>query len=306
MSWMLTALKYVLPQGPRHSFLRSHMRFSDSELEGVIVKQVETPEEALAASHIVYRAYARRGLVTGNASHKLRVTPISILPTTRTFVATVGGRYVGALSLYADGALGLPLDKIYRPEADAFRDRGERLAEVGSLAILPAFRRKGIAFLLYRMMYETAIAMGVDRIVMAVHPKVEDLYQAALLCERFGAERAYPGLSQRALAIGLHLDLRTAADRFRAAFSHLPNDTANPYHMYCGTKRTNILEGHELASHEHERIARALVSACPEVFQELPVDLRMRLRSALPAVRVTIPEIDVSTMQDLALAMVPA
>lgn len=290
MSLALNCLS-LLPRWLRLPLLRRQMSFSESDLRGVVVKVVDSTDDALAASHILHRAYVRRGLVTPHASG-LRVTPHAILPTTFTFVAIHEERYVGTLSLVGDGALGLPMDRIYSAELAAFRSERQRLAEVGSLAILPAFRKKGIAWLLYRLMYETAHAHGVERLVAAVHPDARDIYQAALLFEQFGEERSYPGLNRSARSVAINLDLRGALARFESAFRHLPSDTTNPYYLCITSERPEIVRRPPLADVEYVAIARALVGARTDVFDVLPWDVRAQVRSALPSVRLTVPDVE--------------
>jgi ribosomal protein S18 acetylase RimI-like enzyme len=265
------------------------MRFAEGDLKDVVVKLADSAEEALAASHILHRAYAKRGLIVPHPSG-LRVTPHGVLPSTLTFVAKMGDLYVGTLSLICDGALGLPLDAIYAREVDRFRARGERLAEVGSLAILPNFRKKGIACLLYRLMYETACERGIERALAAVHPNAEDIYRATLLFERFGEERAYPGLNRSARAVALDLDLRGIEPRFRDAFGHLPQTTENPHYVYITSDRPELRRGARLEPEAHLEMVKPLVAARRDVFQSLPWEVRADLRSVLPSVRLTMPD----------------
>jgi ribosomal protein S18 acetylase RimI-like enzyme len=286
------------------------MKFSERELDGVVVKFAESPEEALAASHIVHRAYVRRGLVAPHPTG-LRVTPHAIAPTTHTFVAMSGDRYVGTLSLIGDGPLGLPLDAVYGEEVATFRGAGERVAEVGCLAILPSFRRKGIVSLLYRFMYEVAMKTGIERLVAAVHPNAEEIYRAALLFERFGGERHYPGLNRSARAVALDLDLRQAEARMRAAFGAMPKTTSNPLYVYVESERPELRvpATGTVGVAEREAMARALVEARPDVFRALPWTVRAELRGALPSVRFTMPDIELEATPAWALAltrMVPA
>jgi GNAT superfamily N-acetyltransferase len=282
---MSLALKCLglLPERTRLSILRRQMGFAERDLEGVVVKIADSPDEALAASHILHRAYVRRGLVVPHPS-ALRVTPHGILPTTYTFVAIRDGEYVGTLSLVGDGALGLPLSVIYGAEIDRYRRAGERLAEVGSLAVLPRFRKRGIAWLLYRLMYETARSEGIDRLVAAVHPEARDLYRAALLFRTFGEERSYPGLNASARAIAIELDLRGAEQRFERAFGHLPEDTRNPFYVCVTSERPEIDRAPPPSAARHAAMARALITAWGDVFPALSWDARAELRRVLPFV----------------------
>lgn len=289
---ILSTLWSCLPDRTRLAIVRSKMRFAEQELADVLVKEADCEEELLAASHIVHRVYIRRGLVHAHPSG-LHVTPHSILPTTRTFVAKKGGRYIGALSLIGDAELGLPMDNVYGEELTRFRARGERLAEVGSLGLLPQYRSRGVVSLLYRLLYETARDSGVDRLVAAVHPDAEDVYRACLLFERCGDERLYPGLNRSARAVAITLELPSVDARFERAFGHLPETTANPRYVYLTGRRPELVpSSRSRSAAEHARLVRGLVVGRNDVFAALPWERRADIRRALPDMRLTIPDSD--------------
>jgi hypothetical protein len=269
-SAVLSLLNY-LPENLRHSAIRSTLRFSDTEIAGVRVKLAETPREALAAARVVHDAYAGRGISNAHPSG-IRIAPHALLPSTQTFIAIVDGKVVGTMSLIGDSPLGLPIERIYRPEVAAMRKQGSTIAEVGALAILPGFRKRGIVCLLNRLMFEVARDMGVDKLVAAVHPIVQEIYRASLLFTLFGEEKIYPGLNSQARAVGLVLDVQGAKERYRKAFGHLPRTNSNPYFLYVESKRPEIVSPPrgDLSKHGDRRgISRALLRARPDVMNEL-------------------------------------
>src|SRR5262245_53448679 len=119
-------LMRLLPTRVRFALIRSQARLAPSDSLGMTFKLVDSPDEALAASRVVHRVYARRGLVPPHPS-EMRVTTHGLLSTTSTFVARMGGRVVGTLALVGDGPLGLPLEGTYAAELAPFRKAGDRL-----------------------------------------------------------------------------------------------------------------------------------------------------------------------------------
>lgn len=222
----------LLPRAMRHNLIRSLVRVDDSSLADVVCKVAEAKEELIGAARLLHDSYRARGLIEAHPSG-VRVVPQQAMPETVTFVAKRGEHVIGTISLVVDGGMALPMEKIYGEEVSALRQQGRRLAEVGALCVQPEFRHSGVSFLLNKLMYRTASeALGVDDLLIAVHPDAEDVYEAALGFRAFGSVRRYPGLSRKALAVALRLDLRSVKEDWRAAWGHLGPTTSNPFHIY--------------------------------------------------------------------------
>ena len=104
-------------------------------LRAIHFRPVQTPEEFTAASHLVYREYALRQY-TASTSSQLKLSVYHALPQTTTFLAIhhrIG--VIGTICPIEDSPLGLPMDDAYKPELDAMRRKGLRLAEASMLAI---------------------------------------------------------------------------------------------------------------------------------------------------------------------------
>lgn len=277
-----------LPERVRHGVIRSTFNFSDADIADVRVKMAETANEALAAGRVLHDAYVGRDLTRAHPSG-IRTSAHALLPSTHTFIATLGGRVVGTMSLIGDSPLGLPLEAVYGAEVEQMRRDRNTLAEVGALAILPGFRNKGIVCLLNRLMFQVAETIGVDKLVVAVHPAVQEIYRASLLFERFGKETRYPGLSAKARAVGLALDVRTAESRFRQAFAHSPRTNANPHYLYVESARPEVVTPPpgDLRRHgDREAMARALLRARPDVLEGLSPFALQHLRNLVPSARL--------------------
>jgi hypothetical protein len=191
-----------------------HSEETHLETEPIRYKIASEREERVAAFRLVYQAYLRAGLIDANP-HELRVTPYQLLPTTDVFVALCQGVVVSTVSLVGDAELGLPLEAIYGAEVTTLREQGLRFAEVSSLAdrrrqlsrTLPVFRN------LMRLMVQTARTRGIERLLVAVHPRHSKFYQRFLNFDPLGDEKSYPQVRNRP-AVALALDF-ARLDRVR-------------------------------------------------------------------------------------------
>jgi hypothetical protein len=100
---------------------------------------------------------------------------------------------VGALTVVFDSPMGLPADKLYRPELDALRARGRRLCEFASLGV--AEEGEGGSAVLIELFSCMSIyaqeVMGATDIVITVNPRHAGFYRRTLLFEDLGPERCY-------------------------------------------------------------------------------------------------------------------
>lgn len=223
----------LMPRPVRFNIIRNGMKLNDDELRRVeAVRIASTIDEYVAAMTLVHDGYVNRGIMAPHES-RIRMTHYLALPSTIVFVALESGQVAGTLSLVKDGPVGLPMQKIYGDEIQALRDQGRAAAEVGALCITPGRRGNGMSFLLYKTMFLTAWKLlGVDDLVMAVHPDAADLYAATLTFERIGPVREYPALDRSALAVAMRLDLRTFEQKTKDAWGALPKTPANPHWLY--------------------------------------------------------------------------
>lgn len=115
---------------------------------------------------------------------------------------------VGTVTLVPDSATSLPCDEIYRPETEALRAQGCRLAEVTRLAIsdhCPS--AKDVLLTLFNLAYLYARRINTcTDLVIEVNPRHVAYYQKLLLFEQAGPERPCPRV-QGAPAVLLRLNL---------------------------------------------------------------------------------------------------
>ena len=164
-------------------------------------------EEREAAFQLVYQSYLEAGLGQPNR-YQMRVTPYHLLPSTEVFVAVLRDETIFTVSLIGDGQLGLPMENVYGEEVRELREQGLRVGEVSCLADRRSQYRKcfPVFVRLCRLTAQHAWHQGLDRLLVAVHPRHARFYQRFMEFEMIGGERSYPSVQNRP-AIALSLDL---------------------------------------------------------------------------------------------------
>lgn len=264
----MSLLLSFLPQSLRRRLILSKMKVDARALAHVRVKVAETEAESIAAARLVHDSYVTRGILRPHDTG-IHLSEFSASPTTWTFVAKLGDEVIGTISLLTGETLcgqptRLPMETIYGPELRPFRAAGELLAEVGALAIAPEYRGSGLVLWLNRIMMKATVALGVDRLVIAVHPNAGELYREALLFSEVGPERAYPGLNKSARAIALSLEMRDVTGKFQRAFASYGPNACNMHTIYAAAL-PQIQEPDALKSLHRLSARRALRRARPDV-----------------------------------------
>lgn len=282
---MLTQLLRLVPRSMREAIIVRSVRFDEASVRGIEVKIAETVDELSSAARVVHDAYVGRGIMAPHASG-LKFCPQAVVPSSLTFVAKRDGNVLGTISLLADSPLGLPMDDTYGPEVNALRGRGESCAEVSALAVSPGARRTGVSYLLNRIMVTAAIAMRLDRLVIAVHPDAQELYRCASLFESLGPERQYVGLNRSARAVALSLPLDGLHARLAARFGHMGPVAQNPAHLHFEMPCPTIaLPPGELGPSEARCDAYAVLArARMDLFRTLTGKKLAFLKRSLPGV----------------------
>jgi hypothetical protein len=212
---------------------RRRIRYDEATMANVTVEIASRAEDLEAAARLVHNACVDKKLIDADSSG-LRITPHLLLPSTLTVIARhTGEGVIGTVSLFADSALGFPMENIYPDEVRGLRGSGRRLVEVGAFALTPGHRHSGVALLLYKMVIQLAtVVSNADDLVVAIHPTAAAFYRGWLLFEDIGPVRRYPRRERSALAVALRLDLTARYLRHLAAFGHQPAGVANPLHFH--------------------------------------------------------------------------
>jgi ribosomal protein S18 acetylase RimI-like enzyme len=111
-----------------------------------------------------------------------------------------------------------------------------RFAEVSALAILPAYRSKGVTLMLYSMLLRLAQRRQIKNLAIAVRPRMELFFKVVFLFERLGAVQLYKRLNNTP-SLALNLDLQAAVKGFKK-FKNRPlmnakNGQFNVYDLFC-------------------------------------------------------------------------
>ncbi|MGD2063806.1 MAG: hypothetical protein PVF51_09540 [Nitrospirota bacterium] len=136
----------------------------------------------------------------------------------RIFIALLHGEVISTLSLFPDGPMGLPQDELYAEELQPLREAGRHLAEVGCLAMHPAWQKHDLILFLYRIMHYYAYHSEVDDLCIVANPRHGRFYQRVLLFEQYGTQKPFSKVNG-APATGYRLDLRGMERRYREFYS---------------------------------------------------------------------------------------
>ncbi len=229
---LFSLLRY-LPKSLRDHFFRSRL-FIPPLPEDLCFEIAKTQEDLDQAFHILHEAYVKEGFSKPHASRR-RITDYHALPSTTTLVAKHQGQVIATISIIRDGPFGLPTDQVM--DLTRFREKGERLGEVSSLAIRPDFRgRSGeVMFYLFKYMVHYSLDyFGLDRFVIVVNPDRITLYESVLCFEPLhrSALKHY-AFANDAPAVCATLELRRAADIWHAAYAGQPAHKSI-YHLFFG------------------------------------------------------------------------
>ncbi|MBI5550516.1 MAG: GNAT family N-acetyltransferase [Desulfobacterales bacterium] len=219
-------------------FLRDHICRSRIHIpplrEDLRFEIAKTQKDLDQAFQILHDAYVKEGFSKPHASRR-RITDYHALPSTTTLVAKHEGQVVATISVIRDGPFGLPTDQVM--DLSRFRDKGERLGEVSSLAIRPDFRgRSGeVMFHLFKYMVHYSLDyFGLDRFVIVVNPERITLYESVLCFTPLhrSALKKY-AFANDAPAVCATLNLRRAAQTWFAAYADRPAHQSI-YHLFFG------------------------------------------------------------------------
>jgi len=167
-----------------------------------------TMTERLAAFRMVYRNYLRNGLIAPD-NNQIHLTTYHLLASTNEFIAVSREEVIGTVSLIGDGELGLPMESIYPEPVQEYRKQGLKIGEVSCLAIQQDHSQNfmNVVVGVTRIMSQFARANGLQKLLIAVHPKHAQFYKRLMGFEQIGPKRSYPNV-QNAPAVAYSLDFK--------------------------------------------------------------------------------------------------
>jgi len=174
-------------------------------IDDVTYKIADCRQEREDAFRLIHRVYVQAGLMKSNAAG-MRITPFHVLPTTDLFLAYHGGNLIYTMTLVGDDELGMPLEEVYGPEVEARRGGSNPyFAEVSCLAARQDYFPRHIMFDVFvnlaALLVQSARENGVQRLLIACHPRHARFYESYLGFTRIGEQRIYsPTLNNPAVA----------------------------------------------------------------------------------------------------------
>jgi hypothetical protein len=147
------------------------------DTHGAVIQRASTLDELRQAYRLVHDEYVETGYIRPQPSG-LRVRIFEALADMATFVAKVGDRVVGVLSLMGDSSgLHLPCESVFRTEVQSLRAAGASPSELTNQAVVKEFRKSAVATELMRCAMAHGLAQGYDEGVAVVSPGHVPCYQ---------------------------------------------------------------------------------------------------------------------------------
>lgn len=205
-----------------------------SQASDDLVMQVsETMEERIAAFQLVHRVYRRAGLTADNAM-QMRVIQHHLVDTTDVLVAQRAGEVTFTLTLVRDGFHGLPAQSLFAEQIEAMRSKGLSLAEVSCVASSCDDENKKERFeTLVKMIsltIQAARRRGVDRLLLAVHPRHAKVYQRLFGCVPCSGVEQYAAVQGRPAVLCMH-DFAELDQRRYPLYDHIYGARYTPWQL---------------------------------------------------------------------------
>ena len=185
------------------------------ETHGATIDRACSLADLENAYRLVHDVYVEAGYIRPQLSG-LRVRMFEALPDEATFVAKVGGKIVGVVSVAVDSPeLGLPSDVSFKTELDSLRAGGRKLSEMTNQAISEKYRKSGVATELMRCAGAHVYKAGYDETIATISPSHSAFYRI-LGFREIGSARSYSAAVYDPV-IALSLDI----NQYRRAVSEL-------------------------------------------------------------------------------------
>jgi hypothetical protein len=179
---------------------------SDSS-EQLVMKVVDRYSERDQAFQLVHKVYCRAGLTEANHVGR-RVMRQHLLDTTDVLIAKLNNQVHFTVSLVGDGDFGLPMESLFADEVEAMRSQGIRMAEVSCLASTIDPENKRLRFdtlvKMISLLIQAARARGIDRLMLAVHPKHAKVYERLFGCVRCSDVKEYAAVRGNPAVLCIH------------------------------------------------------------------------------------------------------
>ena len=206
-----------------------------TEIDGVFYKIADCFEEREAAFRLIHHAYTLNGLMAANSSG-MRITPFHLLPTSDLFVAYRQGTVIYTMTLISDDEQGIPLEGVFKSEVQKRRNaNGAYLAEVSCLASQVGYFPRGQMYHVFvrlaSLMVQSARENGVERLLIACHPRHSRFYERLLGFTRISEPRDYAPVQNKP-AVVLEHDFALQDTRRYRLYQRIYGHTFRRWELY--------------------------------------------------------------------------
>jgi hypothetical protein len=179
---------------PTDVAIRRKMQLHKTPLDRYTVRIARNVEDYEDAFRLVDLAFAYEGIRPVRDIF-MRITPQHVLPEATVLVAYEGDQLVGTMTVTLDSPAGLPLDHDYPNELVALRQKGAKLVEYGSLAIVGRCQKTGVSTLLsMAAVWLSRNVLAASDVVIGINPAAIAFYHGLYGFEPIGKERAHAEL----------------------------------------------------------------------------------------------------------------
>lgn len=210
------------------------------KIDETTMKVTESMGERTSAFKLAHQMYQRAGL-TGQNDMQMRVMKHHLLDTTDVMVAKRAASIEFTVSLVRDGELGMPADALFGNEIQSMRSAGLRLAEVSCVAgCCEGSNKKQRVQTLVSMIgltIQVARRRGVDRLLLAVHPRHARIYRRMFGCVACTDVREYDAVEGNPAVLCMH-DFRELDQRRYSLYDQVYGANYSPWEL-DGTRMTD-------------------------------------------------------------------
>ncbi len=175
--------------------------------EQLVMKVANQPYERQQAFALCHDVYCRSGLTPADRSG-IRVMRHHLADATSVLIASVRQDVVFTVTLVGDGDYGLPMESLFGDEVEEMRRAGIRLAEVSCLASSIDSSNKRVRFeslvKMISLLIQSARRRGIDRLLLAVHPKHAKVYERLFGCVRCSGVKSYAAVQGNPAILCMH------------------------------------------------------------------------------------------------------
>lgn len=186
--------------GEARAVRREDGQYEENELAFAAADSLYNIESAW---RFVYERYLAAGFIAPNP-YRIHASRHALHADTCVVSGYRDSRVLSTMTMFADGPHGLSLDSVYRRELAALRNRRRRLLEVGLLvADSSANVRRDMKSLFELMKWGVyyALHLGINDIVIGVHPHHAPFYSRCFAFEQAGPEKTYPRVRNKPVVL---------------------------------------------------------------------------------------------------------